>query len=332
MNDHEISDVLDRLAPHGPEPTGWAVRAVKRSNRRRMATAAVAVVVAGFAVVPVVTQLSERQIPTVLSTPSPSSSIDLMWPLEEPPEECHEFEGLPDVHRVPLGEVIGGFYCLPGEDGHRGASGLGPDDLLFVSAMEMQSGPGTEDEIAAQVAHLWLFSASGDATSVVEDADGRYWWRTTDGNLMVWTPQGSDAADVEGTLTTRRLLARKWPLKACWQEISFSTEPLTDAVEGVVCDPTGATLEEVEQQVPENLVQRIVEQANSSWVPVSGDTRRGNGRSIILMDGGGAAFYLHQLTDGTLTWQQPDGSDLQWTPSGDVAEALTDLGMKYLTP
>ncbi len=333
MKNNEISEVLDRIAPYGPEPKGWAELAKKRNTQRRAATGVAAVALAAVLVVPVMGQLLDRSIPTALSTPTPSPSTDDSTLLKELPEECQAFAGVPDVAAMTIADAVEGYYCFSPQEGSWHGMELADEELLpILQDIAAESEPGLSQDVTAQVAHLYLVSDSGAALSVAQDVDGRFWWRQLDGTLMMWKPSGASEARVEGTLTpvTRSDFAQD--LQACWQETTFSTKPITDAASGVLCDPTGTTLETAEKKIPQELVQQIVEQAGSTWVPVANDTRHGSGRSVILLDDEGAAFHLNQLIDGSMTWQQPDGSDLQWTPSGHVAEALSDLGMKYLNP
>ncbi len=333
MKNTEISDVLERLVPHGPEPIGWAERARKGSVRRRAATGVAAIVVSVILVVPVVGQLLGRSVPTVLSTPTPS--VDEGAPLGELPEECQEFAGVPDVAAMNIDEAVEGYYCFSPQEGRWGARELGDEDLVpMLGDIAAESVAGVSQDMATQLGHLYLIGDSGATLSVAQDVDGRFWWRQLDGTLMAWTPSGVSEARVEGTLTLTRVLSSGFArnLTTCWQETDFSTQPIAGAVSGVLCDPTGTTLEETELKIPQELVTQIVEQASSTWAPVASDDRHGSGRSVILLDDDGAAFHLNQLSDGSMTWQQPDGSDLQWTPAGDVADALAALGMKYLHP
>lgn len=333
MKNNEIFEVLDRIAPYGPEPKGWAELAKKRNTQRRAATGVAAVTLAAVLVVPVMGQLLDRSIPTALSTPSPSPSTDDSTLLDELPEECKVFAGVPDAAARTIGDVVKGYYCFSPQEGFWHGMELANEELLpILQDIAAESEPGISEDMTAQAAHLYLMSDAAAALSVAQDVDGRFWWRQLDGTLMMWKPSGVSEARVEGTLTpvTRSDFAQD--LQACWQETTFSTKPITDAASGVLCDPTGTTLETAEKKIPQELVQQIVEQASSTWVPVANDTRHGSGRSVILLDDEGDVFHLNQLIDGSMTWQQPDGSDLRWTPSGHVAEALSDLGMKYLNP
>ena len=335
MKNNEIFEVLDRIAPYGPEPKGWAELAKKRNTQRRAATGVAAVALAAVLVVPVMGQLLDRSIPTALSTPTPSPSIDDDTLLKELPEECKAFPGVPDVAAMTIDDAVEGYYCSNPREGYWGTMELSDEELMpILEDMAAESVPGVSQDMVTQEGHLYLVSDSGATLSVAQDVDGRFWWRERDGTLMAWKPSGVSEARVEGTLTFKLASSSDFAkdLETCWQETTFSTKPIADAASGVLCDPTGTTLETAEKKIPQELVQQIVEQASSTWVPVANDTRHGSGRSVILLDDEGDAFHLNQLIDGSMTWQQPDGSDLQWTPSGHVAEALSDLGMKYLNP
>ncbi len=329
MKNNEIFDVLDRVAPHGPEPRGWAALARKRNIQRRAATGIAAVALTAVLVIPVVGQLSDRSVPTVLSTPTPS--VDEGIPMKELPQDCPQFTGVPESRGWDLAEVVEGFYCFtPREDVWTSAQLTEEELLSLVGHIAEESEQGDSAPMATQVGHLYFVSESGAAMSVTQDTEGSFWWRNAAGMLMVWHPSGAGAAEVEGTLATMRVIRLR--VGVCWQDITVSLRPIDEAISGVLCDPTGSTTEEVEQEIPQELVTQILEQATATWVPITNDLRRGSGRSVILLDEQGRAFHLNQLTDGSMTWHQPGGSDLQWTPSGGVAEALTDLGMKYLQP
>ncbi|MDO5736830.1 MAG: hypothetical protein Q4P15_10185 [Propionibacteriaceae bacterium] len=122
----------------------------------------------------------------------------------------------------------------------------------------------------------------------------------------------------KGTTQTRpgplcQLYSSVFPVPA---DTTFTSATACIAID----DATGVA--GVEEPIPANLLPQMVAQmAKAPLAVVDAGT---DGRSIVLLSSAGDPFMISHLEDGTYYWS--DGDDARvWTPTGDVAAALTPL-------
>ncbi len=355
----DVVDVLERVAPHGPEPDGWAMRARRRSNRRRGAVGVVALAVVGLMAVPLASPVVDLLAPGIPAGPAEQPTEDLAEAPWTPAVGCLMTTSVPATTAAP-GDVVVGEYCWdPGLVRMQRSARLGLDDLrVVVAALDPALAvPGDAADLCAgttcadpAVGLFWLEAANQGGILVVEKSDGRLVWSDASGAVWTFPARSGDDSQLRAALdgvVANRQSAYLDGGKACWASggITWSSQPLDIAVSGYLCDPTGTTSADVERAIPADVVALIASSAQRSLVPATvvcpyGPTCdsaarnslgwRPTGWSLILLDAGGNAFYLSQRADGAFAYQGYDGSEWLWTPTGQAADALRALGMAHV--
>lgn len=355
----DVVDVLERVAPYGPEPHGWAARARRRSNRRRGAVGVISLVAVGLIAAPLVSPVVDFLAPGIPAGPAERPADD---PAEAPwtaSVGCLMTSSIPATTAAP-GDIVVGEYCWdPGLLWMQRSGRLSSDDLrVVVAALDPSVAvPGEASDLCAgttcaepAVGQFWLEAADRGGILVVEKADGRLVWHDSAG--AVWSFPGRAGGDsqlraaLDGVVANNQMAYLDGG-KACWVSggITWSSQPLDIAVSGYLCDPTGTTSADVERAIPSDVVALIASSAQRSLEPATvvcpyGPTCdsavrnslgwRPTGWSLILKDAGGNAFYLIQRVDGAFAHQGYDGREWLWTPTGEAADALRALGMAHI--
>lgn len=353
-DDKLVADLLNRAAPHGPEPDGWAANARRRSNRVRASVGVAAVAVVALVTFPLVSPMADFVGNKTPAAPAPASptETELSW---EPPAGCLSGDA-GQGPSVPLSNVKSGAHCYMQDEGSfTMANQLGRQELeIVLEALEESLGNPAEgmvqclalgtDEDGNElcpspiIGTIWLESDEGGRILVTEQRDGSLLW--TDEHGFSWMTLGSDLrtnAALDGVLSMSRAaaLGADGPTAdpgVCfgWAgELEWSKQGLGAAVGGVLCDPTGTSAEDAERELPADVVTTVAEAMADERT--RGDSRAyPSGWSLILKDADGAVFHLNQLSDGSITYQDPDGGEWSWVPSGAALEALRGVGMAHL--
>lgn len=348
MNDEyrDVAAVFERITPGGPRPEGWAARARRRSRARRAAVGVSAVAAFALLAAPLAMSLGDLGPPSQNAMPADPVTEE-PW---EPPTECTgDVQGL--VTDGELGDVVAGVYCWDsgGEGLHApmdSARQLHAEEVdVIVAALEASRGHAA-DPLASclatwcpdpNIAQIWLTTDDGKGIAVTEQVDGRLLWSEPGGGDWMYPAEPMLPNDdpyvraaLDGVLAFSRAVNVEHR-SACWVEQEPAEADLGTATSGHLCDPTGTTVAEIERPVPADVVTLVVDAAASELEPVGEqEPAIPTGWSLTLLHDDDRVSWLNQLADGSFAYQDPQGGEWQWTPSGEAAAVLQDLGVAHL--
>lgn len=340
MNNYrDVAEVLQRIVPEGPEPQGWATRARRRSRGRRALAGVAAVAVVSLLAVPTAMSLMEMSRPDQRAIPAEPDSVG-PW---EPPVQCVTPTAELDPAGVDPADVVAGTYCWSDESGTMShARQLSGDELVVVTralGLSQALGSGSTVETLPECSEpfdgqIWL-EADGGGVLVQEGRECGLVWRDADGDLLRYSPateDGDEARRIRAAFDGIFAFSRAMEVpdrSVCWAKREPAHGVLSDAVSGHLCDPTGTTVAGIERELPDAVVALVAESAASQLVP-AGSPVLPTGWSLVLSSPEGQVFWLSQLADGTLAYQDEAGDEWVWAPTGETAEALRDVGLDHL--
>lgn len=340
MNDNELTDVLERIVPAGPEPTGWARTAVRRSRTRRAIAPVAATALVLFGGAALVLNLSTP--PRISVTPANPSGPAASWR-----DACFTPDGRPvradlEIGTAPTVAPSGTPGNLP--DGATRAWLCGdnsptghPDETLMLAGPRDPLTVGVESLVAGwnalPAASDPSCRASGDFSSVVvEYGDGQRrvltlatgdcdvvsdgaGKRTGAASLLrtavdLWTQQRrtTPPGDVEG--------------QRCMAQRSVLPVALADVSRGVSCVRVG----EMDKELPGALLDKVI-RAVAAEAVTEGASDLLSPITLVLWNRFGDPLTLQADDDGTWHWTEA-GQNRRWSPSPALKEELaTQLGL-----